>query len=121
VLKVDWELMVTPELFRNISLSFEGSTEQPHFDKPSFRVNKKIFATLDLKKSIAVLKLTPMQQSVFCTFDKTVIYPVEGNWGKQGWTVVNFQKADRKLLINLVTCAYCNVAPEKLSVKYRKE
>jgi hypothetical protein len=53
-------------------------------------------------------KLTTIDQSVFCAFDQTIIYPVEGSWGKQGWTMVNLK-------------AYCTVAPSKLAQQYKSE
>jgi hypothetical protein len=42
--------MVSLNDFKKLALSFEETQELPHFEKTSFRVNKKIFATLDLKK-----------------------------------------------------------------------
>ena len=49
--------MITIETFRTLALSFENATEEPHFEKTSFRINKKIFATLDIKNEKVVLKL----------------------------------------------------------------
>ena len=37
--------MVSVETFRQMALSLKDATEEPHFDKASFRANKKIFAT----------------------------------------------------------------------------
>jgi hypothetical protein len=48
-----------------LALSFPNTIELPHFKKASFRVNKKIFATLDVKKSLACLLLSQIDQSVF--------------------------------------------------------
>ncbi len=70
--------MVSVDKFRKLALSFDEAVEQAHFEKPSFRVNKKIFATLDQKNETVILKLSEMDQSVFCSFDKSVIYPVRG-------------------------------------------
>jgi predicted DNA-binding protein (MmcQ/YjbR family) len=39
--------MLSIKKFRQIALSFPGTEELPHFEKTSFRVKKKIFATLD--------------------------------------------------------------------------
>ncbi len=47
--------MVTAETFRQMALSFPGAIELPHFDRASFRINKRIFATMDEKANIAVL------------------------------------------------------------------
>ena len=41
--------MVTVGTFRQMALSHPGAVELPHFDRTSFRLNKKIFATLDEK------------------------------------------------------------------------
>jgi predicted DNA-binding protein (MmcQ/YjbR family) len=101
--------MVKPETFRQIALSFPGTIEQPHFEKTSFRVKKKIFATLSIDNNTAVLKLSLIDQSVFCTFDKTIIYPVNGAWGKQGWTVVELNKIRKPMLKDALSTAYSEV------------
>ena len=110
--------MVSIETFSQLALSFEQVTEEPHFQKTSFRIKKKIFATLDTKAQKAVLKLSEIDQSVFCAFDKAVIYPVSGSWGKQGWTVIELKKVKKTMLRDALTCAYRSVAPKQLSEKY---
>ena len=42
--------MVSIETFRKIALSFPEATQEPHLEITSFRVNKKIFATLNVKE-----------------------------------------------------------------------
>ena len=112
--------MVSTEAFRQLALSFEEVEEQPHFEKTSFRINKKIFATLDEKNKKAVVKLTVVDQSVFCSFDKTVIYPVPGKWGLRGWTMIELKTVRKRMLTDAVKTSYCNTAPKILSEKYRK-
>ena len=112
--------MVSTEAFRQLALSFEEVEEQPHFEKTSFRINKKIFATLDEKNKKAVVKLTVVDQSVFCSFDKTVIYPVPGKWGLRGWTMIELKTVRKRMLTDVVKTSYCNTAPKILSEKYRK-
>ena len=111
--------MVSIDAFRKLALSFDEAVEQPHFEKPSFRVSKKIFATLDQKNETVTLKLSEIDQSVFCSFDKTVIYPASGNWGKQGWTIVVLKKVRKEMFQDALTVSYCNVAPKRLSEKYK--
>ncbi len=41
--------MVSIKAAREIALSFDEVTEEPHFEKASFRVKKKIYATLNEK------------------------------------------------------------------------
>ena len=86
--------------------SFSQTKELPHFEKSSFRVKKKIFATLDEKQQKATLKFSPIDQSVFCLADKTAIYPVPNKWGKQGWTVIDLTKVNKTLLEDALSTAY---------------
>ncbi|HEY8401058.1 MAG TPA: MmcQ/YjbR family DNA-binding protein, partial [Cytophagaceae bacterium] len=58
---------------RKQALSFPETTEEPHFEKTSFRVKKKIFASYDEKNNIACLKLSEMDQDLFSRIDRTVI------------------------------------------------
>lgn len=100
--------------FRNLALSFPESAEAPHWNKTSFRVHKKIFATLSPDGKSATLKLSPVDQSVFEEYDNTTIYPVPNKWGKQGWTVVELTSIEDEMLRDILTCAYREVAPKKL-------
>jgi len=100
-------------------LSFDEVIEQPHFEKTSFRVHKKIFATLDNIKHSATFKLSVIDQSVFCGFDPNNILPATGAWGKQGWTIFNLTGLKDEMIIDALTLSYCNVAPKKLSEKYK--
>lgn len=105
--------MITIETFRKLALSFPHTEEQPHFEKASFRVKKKIFATLSEKDKTAVLKLSDIDQSVFSAMDKSIIFPVNNKWGKQGWTVINLAKVRKDMLIDALSCAYEEVTKTK--------
>ncbi|MES1219805.1 MAG: MmcQ/YjbR family DNA-binding protein, partial [Bacteroidota bacterium] len=84
----------------------------------AFRVKKKIFATLSEKDRTVNLKLTLADQSVFCAFDKTIIFPVPGGWGRMGFTCVNLKKVKKAMFKDALTVAYCTVAPPKLAEKF---
>jgi len=111
--------MVSIDTFRKLALSFPETNEAPHFEKTSFRVNKKIFATYDEKNNRACIKLSEIDQDVFSSSDKTIIYAVPNKWGKQGWTFVEMQKVKKVLFIDALTTAYCEVAPKKLAEQIR--
>ena len=113
--------MVSTAVFRQLALAFEDALEVAHFEKTSFRVNEKIFATLDSNNNTAVVKLSPLDQSVFCAFDKSIIYPGTGKWGLHGWTKIELNKVGKIMLKDALTCSYCTVAPKKLAEKYREE
>ena len=110
--------MADPESFRALALSYQEAKEEPHFEKTSFRVRKKIFATLDAAQRKAVLKLSEIDQSVFCSWG-TVFHPVQGAWGKKGWTEVELDLVSDEVLQDALTIAFCTVAPESLGQHYR--
>ena len=105
---------------QNFALSLEESRELPHFHKSSFRVGKKIFATYDQNSQELMVKLTPVQQSVYCKLDPGAVYPVPGAWGTKGCTYFNIKKLPMNILKEVILIAYCSVAPSKLVLKYRK-
>ncbi|PMB29961.1 MmcQ/YjbR family DNA-binding protein [Schleiferia thermophila] len=111
--------MVSIETFRKIALSFPETTEEPHFEKTSFRVKKKIFATYDGLNKRACIKLSEIDQDVFASANRSTIYPVDNKWGKQGWTMIEMKKVNKDLFTDALTAAYCEVAPKKLVEQIR--
>ena len=105
--------MMDIETFRKLSLSFPDVVELPHFEKTSFRVKKKIFATLDVEKKIACLMLSEIDQSVFSSYDKSIIYPVPNKWGKHGATFVTLDSVPKQMLMDALRCAYKKVTAAK--------
>jgi len=113
--------MISLQTARQLALSYEGVEEQSHFEKPSFRIKKKIFLTLDEKNQVACIRLDEIEQDIFCRIDTTLIYPVPNKWGKQGWTFVALQSIKKELFQEALTASYCHVAPKNLAAKYRLE
>lgn len=107
--------MVSIDLFRKIALSLPEASEEPHFEKTSFRIKKKIFATYNAKENRACVKLSAIDQNVFSATNKSIIYPVDNKWGKQGWTLIDLKNVHESVFTDALTTAYCNVAPEKLA------
>ncbi len=110
--------MVTADTVRQLALAFPETEELPHFHLTSFRVKKKIFATMDEKIKRVMVKLNLADQSVFCSYDSKVIYPVPGGWGKKGATYIELSKIKRSMLKDALTVAYCTTAPPKLAKDY---
>ncbi|HTF80820.1 MAG TPA: MmcQ/YjbR family DNA-binding protein [Cytophagales bacterium] len=108
--------MVALGTFKQLALSFPHIEVLPHFEKISYRLNKKIFATLSEKDRIVCIKLTEIEQSLFCTFDNTAIYPVNNKWGKQGWTLIVLDKVPEDTLKDALNIAY-----EHLVTKHKKQ
>ena len=99
--------------FRRLALSLPEAVEAPHFDAASFRVNKKIFATLGEAAGRAVVKLTLEQQEMMSAAEPKIFAPVP-SWGKHGWTYVHLAHADTEIAHSALTASWRNVAPKKL-------
>lgn len=112
--------MISIDQIRAIALSLPETTEEPHFEKTSFRIKKKIYATFDQKTNRVVLKLSQVDQDVFSSAPGRAIYPLPNKWGKQGWTQVEMSKVNRALFTDALTTAYCEVAPKKLAAQVRQ-
>ena len=112
--------MISLKNFRELALSFAEVTEQPHFEKASLRVKNKIFVTLDEAKNIACVMLSVNDQSVYKLIDETMIWAVPNKWGQKGCTFVDLKKIKKDLLKEMLTGAYCKVAPKNLVALYIK-
>lgn len=107
--------MLSFSAIQKLALSFPDVTEEPHFEKISFRVNRKIFATYDAKNHHVCIKLSAIDQDVFWAMNPEGIYPVKNKWGKQGWTIIELSKVKQKVFADALTTAYSEVAPTKQS------
>jgi predicted DNA-binding protein (MmcQ/YjbR family) len=108
--------MVSLATVRKLALSFPDTEEQPHFHLASFRVKKKIFATLWEKENRAMLKLSLLDQSVFCTYHD-VFSPVPGGWGAKGATFVDLAKVRADMFKDALQAAYTLAVTKKTSPK----
>ena len=105
--------MVDIDIFRTLALSFPDTAELPHFEKTSFRVKNKIFATYWEKEDRAMLLLPIIEQSVFCGYDSAAFFPVPGAWGKKGATLVELKNVRKDMFKDAVTVAYNSIALKK--------
>lgn len=99
---------------REMALALPEAQEQPHFDKPSFRVRGKIFATLSESDARVTLKLAPADQMALNTLYGDAIRAVEGYWGQQGWTVIELDRIASGQLQQLLLQSWRQVAPKRL-------
>lgn len=113
--------MVTLDTFDRLVQHFPEVEVKPHFEKISFRVRGKIFATLAEKERRVTVKLSEVDQDVFCLFDKSSIYPVPNKWGKKGWTFIELSSIEEEILADALCAAYCEVAPPGLRARVEKK
>ncbi len=110
--------MVANETARQMALALPETIEQPHFEKNSFRIKGKIFATHSSEKRQVMVKLNEVDQSVFSAMGKGFCYPVPGSWGKQGATFIDLDGIEEEFLQDALKTAWLTVAPAKLVLKY---
>lgn len=112
--------MADLQIARQIALSQPDAEEFQHFDHPAFRIRKgKIFATLWPKENRMMVKLTPIDQSVFYSFDASVFYPVPNKWGLDGATFIDLSKVRTDMLEDAIQLAWqtANAKPTKTKLK----
>jgi hypothetical protein len=98
---------MTIKEFKTNALSFPGTEQNPHFDRVAFKVTgRRIFATLHEQSHTANVKLSPVNQSVFCDLGKNNVHPVPNKWGLQGWTTFALNKVPKKLMLDALDTAY---------------
>ena len=112
--------MIDIETVRQIALSLPGTEEYDHFGKPAFRASNRIFATLWVPEQLVMVKLSPIDQSVFSAFNPAVIYPVPNKWRLQGCTFFELKEVRRDMLEDTLTTAWQAVVSKKSGKKSRK-
>ena len=108
---------MTHDDIRAIALSLPEAQEHPHFDRASFRVRGKIFATLPPVQADGVqkvvLKLPVLVKESLQQTDSSAIVSL-GNWDKGGWTQLDIGRMDEDRMADLVRLAWKQVAPKTL-------
>ena len=105
---------MTTENFRTLALSLPDTEERVHMNHPDFRVNGKIFATLDYpEKGWAMVKLPPDRQAEFVELKPPAFVPVKGAWGRQGATSVILKSVKEESLRGALTLAWQQASQKK--------
>lgn len=101
--------------FLQLALSLPEAAEASHMGSRDFRVRGKIFAGPQQSPGgAAILKLTPEQQEMMCAAEPAIFTPVEGWWGRKGWTRLAVDAADEATARGALWAAWRNVAPPSL-------
>lgn len=109
--------MISIERVRQMAMLLPEVVELPHFHLSSFRIKKKIFATLWIKESRVMLKLSLVSQSVYCSYNPTIFFPVPGGWGLKGATFVDLLNVDENIFKEALQTAYNETVTKKISSK----
>lgn len=109
--------MVDIETAREIALSLPGTIEGDHFGMPSFKVNNRIIATLWIKEGRMMIKLPLIEQAMFSSFDKDIIYPVPNKYGGMGCTFFELSFISPEMLGDGLRTAWQNIIDKKKRMK----
>ena len=74
--------MLNANDFRRIVLGLREAVESAHMGHPDFRVNGRIFATLNQDETRGMVVLTPDQQQRFVEEHSSAFEPESGAWGR---------------------------------------
>ena len=73
-----------------------------------FRVNGRIFASLNRDETRGMVVLTPDQQQRFVEEHPSAFEPESGAWGRSGCTRIHLERVDEETLGEAVTVAWQN-------------
>ncbi len=101
---------------REFALSLPGVSEQPHFDKSSFRVNGKIFVTVPPGEAYLHVFVDEAETEASVAEDPAAFAPLL--WGtKQRGLRVTLAAADGARLEELIEESWRRKAPRRLLVE----
>lgn len=104
--------MVTPTQMRAFALALPDAVELPHFERASFRVGKKIFATLAADRT-AMVKVDLDTHEALLAADPAAFFSY-GGWSRSGATGVNLDRVPLPLFRDLLEQAWRAIAPRGL-------
>ena len=100
--------------FRKLALSLPQAVESSHMNHPDYRVGGKVFASLCVDGSWAMVKLEPQQQAEYVADDPDVYQAANGAWGKAGATMIQLENAAVESVGEALMRAWRKTAPKKL-------
>jgi hypothetical protein len=107
------------ETARRFALSLPETTEEPHFEKSSFRVKGTIFATVPVGGRHLHVNVEADEGQALADELPEAFEPIV--WGKQTrteWIRVTLAKADRAIVQELLEDAWRRKAPKRVLEAY---
>jgi hypothetical protein len=105
---------MTPAALRRHALSLPEAREAPHFERASFRVGKKIFATLTRDGREAMVKLASPDDVEGLLASYPDVFFSYGTWTtRNGALGVRLAKVPAATMRQLVIAAWRGIAPKR--------
>ena len=107
-----------PEDVRALARMLPETVEGAHSGNPDFRVGGRILATLWVEEARVVLRLAPALQDALCAAEPDLFTPVEGAWGRRGWTSLDLDPCEEETLRDALLAAWRVTAPQAVVDAY---
>lgn len=105
---------MTADGFRKLALSFPEAHEEPHMARTSFRVGKKIFATMNEDETEGVItKVEPRERLYRLAEEKPRQFFTMGGWSRMGALGIKLAHADEALVRELLEASWRRIAPKR--------
>jgi len=105
---------MTPAAFRALALSLPETSEAPHFARTSFRVGKKIFATMVTDGSEAMVRVAPRAALYALLKGQPELFFSYGGWTERNGSLgVRLAKIAAAQMRPLVVASWKHVAPKR--------
>jgi hypothetical protein len=105
---------MTPKQLERIALSLPEAHEEPHFARRSFRVGKKIFATMTADGAEAMVGVEAKEARDALLADQPDVFFSYGGWTERNGSLgVRLARADAALVKELLIESYKRVAPKR--------
>ena len=105
---------MTPDALRRIALALPDAHEAPHFQRTSFRVGTKIFATMTPEGDEAMVRVAPQSRVRELLAQDPNVFFSYGKWTtKNGALGVRLREIDAATMRELVRDAWSQVAPRR--------
>lgn len=89
-----------------------------HRGNPDFRVGGRVLATLWTEEERLVLRFTSEIQAHFCEAEPDLFSPLDGAWGRRGWTNLDLMDCEEDTLRTALLAAWRCTAPPDLVASF---
>ncbi|KIU29812.1 hypothetical protein SR39_22415 [Methylobacterium radiotolerans] len=107
-----------PDDVRILALMLPEAVAGAHSGNPDFRVGGRVFATLWVEEARVVLRLAPADQAALCEAEPDLFAPLDGAWGRRGWTNLDLDLCPEETLRAALLGAWRMTAPAELRAAY---
>lgn len=103
---------------RALAQLLPGVSEGAHRGNPDFRVGGRVLATFWIEEERLVLRLSLEAQEAFCEAEPDLFQPLDGAWGRRGWTNLDLADCEEETLREALLAAWRVTAPAGLVTRY---